>query len=66
MGIFRNTCTSYLTGLLWGSNEIMQLSKGALERVAQEHLQRIIGLIHTRYQAQRSTHILTQHSCLGP
>lgn len=38
MGIFYKTCTHYLTALLWGSNEIVQLSGGALESVDQECL----------------------------
>ena len=59
MGIFYTTGTHYLIGLLWGSNEIVQLSKGSLETMDPECLQSIIGLTHTRPQAQRGMHILT-------
>lgn len=54
MGLFYNTCTNKLIGLLWGSNEIMQLSKGVLKNVGQEHLLSIMGLIHTRHQEERN------------
>ena len=61
MGIFYKTGTHYLIGLLWGSNEIVQLSKGSLGTVDPECLQSIISLIHIRHQAQRDMYILTQH-----
>lgn len=61
MGIFYKTGTHYLIGLLWGSNEIVQLSKGSLETVDPECLQSIISLIHIRHQAQWDMYILTQH-----
>ena len=38
---------------------MVQLSKGLLETVDPECLQRIIGLIHMRHQAQQGTDILT-------
>lgn len=66
MGIFYKTGTHYLIGLLWGSNEIVQLSKGSLEPVDPECLHSIIGLIYIRHQAQWDMHILTQHCGLAP
>ena len=66
MGIFYKTGTHYLIGLLWGSNEIVQRSKGSLEPVDPECLHSIIGLIHIRHQAQWGMHILTQHCGLAP
>lgn len=45
-----------------------QLSEGVLESVGQEHLQSLIGLIHTidLIHTQGRACILTQRGCLVP